>query len=134
MTYPIAIEPGDREHAFGVVVPDLPGCFSAADSMDQVMESAREAILLHMEGMVAEGIAFPAMQPLENHMANPDFNGWIWAMIEVDDIRDANQTIRVNVTLPKGLLSRIDTYASSRHLTRSGFLADAARRYLNATP
>ncbi len=29
MRYPIAIEPGDATHAYGVVVPDLPGCFSA---------------------------------------------------------------------------------------------------------
>lgn len=32
MHYPIAIETGTMEHAFGVVVPDLPGCFSAGDT------------------------------------------------------------------------------------------------------
>lgn len=31
MRYSVAIEPGDDRHAFGVVVPDLPGCFSAGD-------------------------------------------------------------------------------------------------------
>ncbi|MBV5272223.1 MAG: type II toxin-antitoxin system HicB family antitoxin [Lamprocystis purpurea] len=30
MRYPIVIEAGDDRNAFGVVVPDLPGCFSAA--------------------------------------------------------------------------------------------------------
>jgi len=32
--YPIAIEAGDDLKAFGVVVPDLPGCFSAGDTLD----------------------------------------------------------------------------------------------------
>ena len=32
MHYPIAIETETMEHAFGVVVPDLPGCFSAGDT------------------------------------------------------------------------------------------------------
>jgi len=41
MYYPIAIEPGDDTHAFGVVVPDLPGCFSAGDTLDEAMENAR---------------------------------------------------------------------------------------------
>lgn len=34
MRYPIAIEPGDDTHAWGVVVPDLPGCFSAGTTLD----------------------------------------------------------------------------------------------------
>ena len=34
VVFPIAIELGDDDHAFGVVVPDLPGCFSAGDSVD----------------------------------------------------------------------------------------------------
>jgi hypothetical protein len=29
MKFIVAIEPGDADHSFGVVVPDLPGCFSA---------------------------------------------------------------------------------------------------------
>ena len=33
MRYPIAIELGDEAQAFGVVVPDLPGCFSAGDTL-----------------------------------------------------------------------------------------------------
>ena len=40
MKYPIAIEPGNKHAAWGVVVPDLPGCFSAADSgIDEAIEN-----------------------------------------------------------------------------------------------
>ena len=44
MRYPIAIETGDDSHAFGVVVPDLPGCFSAGDTLDEAIDNAKEAI------------------------------------------------------------------------------------------
>jgi predicted RNase H-like HicB family nuclease len=47
MRYPIAVETGDAKHAFGVVVPDLPGCFSAGDTLDEALTNSREAILLH---------------------------------------------------------------------------------------
>ena len=82
MRYPIAIEPGDNRHAFGVVVPDLPGCFSAGDSLDEAMAQAREAILLHFEGLLDEGKA-PPPNPPAMHVGNPDFNGWIWAIVEL---------------------------------------------------
>ena len=41
MKYPIAIEMGGPKKSWGVVVPDLPGCFSAADSgIDEAIEKA----------------------------------------------------------------------------------------------
>ena len=47
MKYPIAIEMGGPKKTWGVVVPDLPGCFSAADSgIDEAIENAKEAIEL----------------------------------------------------------------------------------------
>ena len=44
MKFVIAIEPGTGTTAWGVAVPDLPGCFSAGDTMDEAMENARHAI------------------------------------------------------------------------------------------
>ena len=84
MRYPVAIEPGDHQHALGVVVPDLPGCFSAGDSLDEAMAQAREAILLHLEGLLDEGKAPPQPSPVDMHAGNPDFKGWIWAVVEID--------------------------------------------------
>ena len=84
MRYPIAIEPGDNQHTFGVVVPDLPGCFSAGDSLDEAMAQARVAILLHLEVMFNEGKAPTLPSPVGMHAGNPDFKGWIWANVEID--------------------------------------------------
>ncbi len=54
MRYPIAIESGDETHAFGVVVPDLPGCFSAGDTLDEAIQMAKEAIELWLEVQIDE--------------------------------------------------------------------------------
>ena len=60
MKYPIAIEPGDDEHAWSVVVPDLPGCFSASDSgIDEAIENAKEAIELWIETALDAGEDVP---------------------------------------------------------------------------
>ena len=98
MRYPIAIEPGDNQHAFGVVIPDLPGCFSAGDSLDEAMAQAREAILLHLEGLLVEGKAPPQPSPVDMHAGNLDFKGWIWAIVEIasEDLSDAIE--RINIT------------------------------------
>ena len=56
MKYPIAIEIGSPKKSWGVVVPDLPGCFSAADSgIDEAIENAKEAIeRLYKKGLLTQ--------------------------------------------------------------------------------
>jgi predicted RNase H-like HicB family nuclease len=49
MKFSIAIEAGTRKSAFGVAVPDLPGCFSAGDTVEEAFDNAREAIEAHLE-------------------------------------------------------------------------------------
>lgn len=127
MRFLIAIEPGDDAHAFGVVVPDLPGCFSAGDTLDDAMDNARVAIDLHCQTLIEDGGDIPAMRPLSVHQADPDFTGWIWAVLDVPVERYFGPAEKINITLPRRLLAKIDEYARSHGETRSGFLAEAAR-------
>ncbi|ARW10046.1 hypothetical protein S101447_00944 [Acetobacter ascendens] len=46
MRYPIVIEPGTETTSYGVIFPDLPGCFSAGDTLDQAVKNASEAAAL----------------------------------------------------------------------------------------
>src|SRR6188768_1808714 len=55
MEYPIAIEPVSNNYAFGVVVPDLPGCFSAGDTLIEAINNAKEAIELWMQTVIDDG-------------------------------------------------------------------------------
>lgn len=60
MNYPIAIEPGDENRAWSIVVPDFPGCFSAADSgLEESIVNAKEAIALWTEIALEEGYDIP---------------------------------------------------------------------------
>ncbi|MDX9700839.1 MAG: type II toxin-antitoxin system HicB family antitoxin [Rhodocyclaceae bacterium] len=112
---------------FGVTVPDLPGCFSAGDTFDEALDSVLEAIDLHLEGLIEEGGDVPVTRTIAEHRANPDFADGVWAAVEVDVTRFEGRAEKINITLPRRLLAKIDSYAKARGATRSGFLAEAAR-------
>jgi predicted RNase H-like HicB family nuclease len=126
MRYPIAIEPGDEKHAFGVVVPDVPGCFSAGDTLDEAISNAKEAIELWLETVIEDGGSVPEPSPIDRHQANPEFAGWIWAVVDIDLSRLEGKTKRINITIPENVLTLIDEAAKRAGESRSGFLAKAA--------
>lgn len=82
MKFIIAIEPPTEISAFGVVVPDLPGCFSAGESLDKAIDNAREVINLWCETVIKDGADIPIAKTLAEHQLDPDFAGWMWAVIE----------------------------------------------------
>ena len=81
----------DEGSSYGVTVPDLPSCFSGADTQDDAFAAAQEAILLHLEGMLADGEPLPRTNPIQCHIANEDYRDGIWGFVDVDlaDIRPA---------------------------------------------
>ncbi|OGT89969.1 MAG: hypothetical protein A2286_12625 [Gammaproteobacteria bacterium RIFOXYA12_FULL_61_12] len=127
MKFPIAIEPSTEKTAWGVVVPDLPGCFSAGDSAEDAFANAVEAIEAHCEILSDDGVDIPLPRPLVEWQTDPEFAGWVWALVEVDVSRFEGRAEKINITLPRRLLAKIDSYAKAHGATRSGFLAEAAR-------
>jgi predicted RNase H-like HicB family nuclease len=132
MKFIIAIERGDDQHAFGVAVPDLPGCFSAGDTLDSAMANVVEAIELLVETMIADGQGIPLPKPLSVHYENPDYQGWIWAVVDAPVEKFLGPAEKINITVPQAMLSRIDSYAKSHGMSRSGFLVEAARHMMGA--
>jgi len=102
--YPVAVEAGDAKHAFGVVVPDLPGCFSAGDTFEEALVNAREAVELHVEALLDAGEQVPAPSPVDKLLADPDLKGFVWAFIDVPAEALDNAVERVNVTIPRRVL------------------------------
>lgn len=124
MKYPIAIEPGTDTTAWGVVVPDLPGCFSAADEgIDQAIENAKEAIALWIEEAMSNSESIPKPSNITDLQKTGDYDGWIWAVAEVDPALIDDTTERVNITLPRRILALLDHKAKSAGETRSGYIA-----------
>ena len=123
MRYPIAIETGDENTAFGIIVPDLPGCFSAGDTLDEAMAGAEEAAAAWIDATLDAGGAIPAPSGLEALQANPDYAGWAFGVITIDPALLDDTSERVNITLPRRVLSRLDALAQAAGETRSGFIA-----------
>ena len=123
MRYPIAIESGSETTAFGVVVPDLPGCFSAGDTLDEAIAGAEEAAAAWIDATLDAGNAIPSPGTLEQLRANPDYAGWSYGVITVDPALLDDRTERVNITLPRRVLERLDAMARAAGETRSGFIA-----------
>ncbi len=82
MNYPIAIHK-DPESDYGVTVPDLPGCFSAGSTIDEAM-MAREAIELHVQSLLEDGLNVPLPSDIEALRQQPDFADAIWAVVSID--------------------------------------------------
>jgi len=123
MRYPIAITPGDAKHAFGVVVPDLPGCNSAGDTIEEAIANTEEAILLYLEDRTD---AIPRPSALADLSKLKKYAKWTWALVNVDLSKVSTKAARINITIPDRLLSAIDDYAKVHGETRSGFLTRAA--------
>jgi predicted RNase H-like HicB family nuclease len=127
MLFPIAIELGDAKHAYGVIVPDLPGCFSAGETMEEAIANAEEAILLHLEDDFAPGNArVPSVSSLAQLQSRRDYRGFAWGVVDVDLGKLSTKSLRVNITVPERLLNTIDEYAERHGESRSAFLTRAA--------
>ena len=123
MRFPIAIELGSETTAFGVVVPDLPGCFSAGDTLDEAMSGAEEAAAAWIDAALDAGDAIPTPSDLETLRGNPDYAGWTLGVITLDPALLDDTVERVNITLPRRVLRRLDALAQAAGESRSGFIA-----------
>ncbi|ASK27647.1 type II toxin-antitoxin system HicB family antitoxin [Neisseria chenwenguii] len=130
MFIPVAIHK-DEESIFGVSVPDLPGCFSYGETEEEALHNTRQAVVFHVEGMLADG-EFDSLTPsrIADLQESGDYDGATWALVDVDLSKISNKQTRFNVSWPEYLLRRVDAYAAAHHETRSGFLAKAAQQML----
>ena len=127
MHYPIVIEPGTGTSAWGVVVPDLAGCFSAGDSMEDALVQAEEAVAAWIEATLDAGQAVPTPSHIDElRAAHPELAGWLWALVKVDAALLDDTIERVNISLPRRVLRRLDTLARESGDSRSGFIARMA--------
>lgn len=129
MQYPILIHKDDNSD-YGVIVPDLPGCFSAGSTIEEAIKNAHEAIECHLEGLLLDNEPIPLRQPVEKHFDNPEFQGGVLAMVEIDISRISGKTTRINISIPERFLKQIDEYTRQHGGNRSGFLVDAAMNYM----
>lgn len=126
MRYPVMIEAGDENTAWSVVVPDLPGCFSAGDTLDEAMKASEEAAAAWIDAALDERRAIPPASSMQDARNLGDFDGWIVAYISVDPALLDDTVERVNITLPRRVLARLDAKAKEAGESRSSYIAHMA--------
>ncbi|MGI0120159.1 type II toxin-antitoxin system HicB family antitoxin [Zooshikella sp. RANM57] len=128
MKYPVVLHTDDGIN-YGVTVPDIPGCFSAGEGIEEALQEAVEAIEGHLEILVEDGEQVPVATAINKHQANSDYEGGIWALVEVDITPYLGKAERINVTLPGLLIKHIDEFVAlhPEYKSRSGFLAAVAQ-------
>jgi predicted RNase H-like HicB family nuclease len=121
-----------QNDAFGLSFPDLPGCVSAANSLDDLLQDGKEALDLHVEGMLADGEVLPQFRSLDSlkkdeTLAEDFAEAELVTLLPVDM---PGRSVKVTITMEEHLLQRLNTAAERQGYTRSGFIADAVRRKL----
>jgi predicted RNase H-like HicB family nuclease len=129
MRYPIILHTDD-ERQFGVTVPDLTGCFSQGDTVENAVENAREAILFHAAEMLSANQPIP--QPSE-FVDLAEFHGAsgkvLIAFADVDLESITGPSRRINITIREASLQIIDIRARARGMNRSQYLAYAGTHF-----
>ncbi|CAK0766412.1 antitoxin HicB [Gammaproteobacteria bacterium] len=122
MFYPLYVH-YEEGSAYGGTFPDFPGCFTAADELADLPRMAQEAVEVFFEG---EDFEIPNPSAINRWKDHADYQDGFWLLVEIDLARVNAKPMRLNVSLPAQLVQRIDRYADTHHMTRSGFLAQAA--------
>jgi predicted RNase H-like HicB family nuclease len=133
MRYPVVLHK-DADSDYGVTVPDLPGCFSAGETIDEALAEVVEAIECHIEGLLIAGEPVPPATSIEAHRDDPNYVDGVWALVTVDLSKLSGKSTQVDITVPERLLALVDQYAALKGETRSGLVAQATLEYIAAHP
>jgi predicted RNase H-like HicB family nuclease len=125
MRYPIVIQK-DPDSDYGVTVPDIPGCFSAGETVEEALDMAKDAILCHLEGLLIDEEEIPSPSPIEKHWDDPDFKDGRFMLVEIDPSEISGEMKRINFTIPARILARLDQYVAIHGGNRSAILTEAA--------
>jgi predicted RNase H-like HicB family nuclease len=62
----IIIEKG--KHNYSAYAPDLPGCVATGKTLEEVKRNMKEAIKMHIEGMIEDNEPIPASQTIADYL------------------------------------------------------------------
>ena len=85
--YIALVEDAGTDHAVGVWFPDLPGCTSGGDDIDEALRNAPEALALYAHSLGDDGTALPRPRTLTELKSDPaiadDLKSYMVALIEL---------------------------------------------------
>ena len=76
--------------------------------------------------------SLPVGTAIDRWINEEEFQGGVWAFIDIDLSQISGKAKRINITMPERVLSLIDLYAKNHAIkNRSSFLSDAALSYMD---
>lgn len=133
-TYIALLHPPVEGSTWGVTFPDLPGCTSGGDTLEEASSRAREALAGHIAAMVADGDTIPPARRYHDLLRDADFmedcrdGGALPVPVELIEIAAPKE--RVNIMIDRGTLRRVDEAARAQGASRSAFIENAAKAAL----
>ena len=111
---------------WGVRIPDIPGCVGGGATAEAAIADAISALRDVVAHKRDAGFAVPEPSSLAAIIASGEI-GKRESAVMIPLLVDSGRTVRANVSFDEALLEAIDSAAKQRGLTRSAFLASAAR-------
>ena len=124
--YPAVFEPGAKK-GYTVLFPDLPGCITEGDDMEEALHMAKETLELHLYGMEEDGDVLPKATAPENiKLSKKAFVSPIevWMPVIRDEME--NKAVKKTLTVPKWL----NDIAEKNKVNFSQVLQSALKEYL----
>lgn len=134
LVYPACFYPcEDKEGAYTVVVPDLPGCVSEGDSLADAIAMGTDAASGWVLDEMEDGKPIPKASNIKD--IHPDSAaGFVNLLIlDMDGYAEkyGSKSVRKNITLPAWL----NTFGEANHINFSKILQDTlSEMYLRQTP
>lgn len=128
----------EKEGGYCVYFPDLPMVNAEGDTLEEATEMAADALKSALEYMSSRNDSIPEPSSLEATRAavkrEREESGLpyreedaVFQLVRIPNVDTS--TVRLNISLPKSVLTEIDEKAKHYGFTRSGFIARAAQTY-----
>ncbi len=116
---------------WGVRLPDIDGCIGGGATPEAAIADVTRALRDLLAHKQSNGVSFPKASSIADILKREKLEkGESTVIIPV--VLDSGRTVRANLTLDAGLLEAIDTAASRAGVTRSAYIASAAREKVGA--
>jgi predicted RNase H-like HicB family nuclease len=121
----------EEKGAYGISVPDFPGCVSGGRTLEEAMRRGREALRVHAESMIEDGETLPVLRSLDqlkkDRTFREDVSGGLIVALPLDV---PSKAMRINISLDENLVAALDDAAERAGLSRSAFIAEATKAKL----
>ena len=114
---------------WGVRIPDIDGCVGGGTTPEAAIADVTQALRDVLAHKKSSGVPFPKASPIAD-ILQKEKPAKSESTVIIPVVLDAGRSVRANLTMDAGLLEAIDTAAARAGITRSAYIASAAREKL----